>query len=411
MSRNPLAILSITLAAAVPTLLSGCTAPNQGAGGEITGDELTIYSSLPLVGEDKKLGQDMLDGEKLALKESGGKINKWEINFVSRNDASEKTGLWTPLIVAENARKAAEDQTTLAYIGEGQPGASVISTPILNEAGILTVSPLDPYAGLTRAAGIEQGEPDKYYPTGKRTFGRVVPPSDVEAAAVIASVRKHKVKRLYIVGASDIYGRSIAETVARRAKQAKIPIKVALKQSGFDTKKLAQKIVSSKAQAVFFGGLSGEESAELWQALHKKGPNLLLFAPSALAVPSFLEAIGSAADKTVVISPVMPLGRYGKKGKQFISDFKSEFGREPGAYAVLGYEAMSAVLDSIKKAGKKGNDRDAVAEQLLKLRSADSPLGAYRFDAKGDSSRQNFYEFRVSDGRLTYVRSLPTATG
>ena len=42
---------------------------------------------------------------------------------------------------AQNARKAAQDDKAVAYIGEFNSGASAISIPILNEAGIPQISP------------------------------------------------------------------------------------------------------------------------------------------------------------------------------------------------------------------------------------------------------------------------------
>ena len=49
-----------------------------------------------------------------------------------------------------NARKAAQDKTTIAYLGEFNSGATAISLPILNEAGILQISPSNTDVGLTR---------------------------------------------------------------------------------------------------------------------------------------------------------------------------------------------------------------------------------------------------------------------
>ena len=72
------------------------------------------------------------------------------------------------------------------YLGEFNSGGSAISLPITNEAGILQVSPSNTYVGLTRAEGADKGEPDKYYPSGKRTFGRVVPADHIQAAAQVA---------------------------------------------------------------------------------------------------------------------------------------------------------------------------------------------------------------------------------
>ena len=45
-------------------------------GGAISGDTLTIYSSLPLQGTSKGQSEAVIDGEKLALKEVGSKVGK-----------------------------------------------------------------------------------------------------------------------------------------------------------------------------------------------------------------------------------------------------------------------------------------------------------------------------------------------
>ena len=45
--------------------------------------------------------------------------------------------------MSENARKAVGDDKAIAYLGEFNSGASAISIPLLNEAGILQVSPVE----------------------------------------------------------------------------------------------------------------------------------------------------------------------------------------------------------------------------------------------------------------------------
>ena len=47
--------------------------------------------------------------------------------------------------------------------------------PILNEAGISQISPSNTYNGPDRRSAARRGEPGKYYPTGRRTFFRIVP--------------------------------------------------------------------------------------------------------------------------------------------------------------------------------------------------------------------------------------------
>ena len=61
--------------------------------------------------------------------------------YVSLDDASPTTGEWNPGVTATNAKTAAEDTTTIAYLGDYNSGASAVSLPLINASGILQVSP------------------------------------------------------------------------------------------------------------------------------------------------------------------------------------------------------------------------------------------------------------------------------
>jgi branched-chain amino acid transport system substrate-binding protein len=126
---------------------------SSGDSGDSTsgGKTLTIYSSLPLQGDSRPQSEDVVRGMKLALEQKGGKVGDFTIKYVSLDDATAAAGKWEPGQVSANARKAVGDDTTIAYLGEFNSGASAISIPILNDAGILQVSPSNTY--VERRAG------------------------------------------------------------------------------------------------------------------------------------------------------------------------------------------------------------------------------------------------------------------
>ncbi len=68
---------------------------------------------------------------------------------------------------------AAQDTSTIAYLGDFDSGATAISLPLMNAAGILQVSPASPYVGLTSSFEAGQDEPERFYLSGKRTFVRL----------------------------------------------------------------------------------------------------------------------------------------------------------------------------------------------------------------------------------------------
>ena len=79
--------------------------------------------------------------------------------------------------------KAAQDKSAAVYLGTFNSGAAKISIPVLNEAGVpnTLTPPANTYVGLTtNHPGSEPGEPDIYYPSGKRNYTRIVPKDTIQ---------------------------------------------------------------------------------------------------------------------------------------------------------------------------------------------------------------------------------------
>lgn len=167
-------------AALLVVALAGCGAD---ADRRVTGPVLSVYASVPLAGPSAAVGRDVLDGERLALAEIRGRVRGHRIRLVTLDSADPEERRTTPARVAVNARRAARDPSTVAYLGEVDPAASAVSVVILNEQGILQLSPADTFSGLTERAGGLTGGPARFYPTHHRTFARLVPDDTVLSAA------------------------------------------------------------------------------------------------------------------------------------------------------------------------------------------------------------------------------------
>ena len=192
------------------------TAAASGDGG---GGSLTVYSSLPLQGASRPQSEDVIKGIQLALKQKGNKCGDFAIKYESLDDATAAAGKWEPGATAANARKVAQDDSAIAYIGEFNSGASAISIPINNEAGILQVSPSNTALGLTKGgAGAEPGEPDKYYPAGERNYGRVVPIDTIQGAAQAQYMKDEGVTNVYILDDAEVYGKGVAKNTQSAAE-------------------------------------------------------------------------------------------------------------------------------------------------------------------------------------------------
>ncbi|HWH94222.1 MAG TPA: branched-chain amino acid ABC transporter substrate-binding protein [Baekduia sp.] len=388
----------------------GGGASTSGSSGSTT---LTIYSSLPMQGDSRPQSVSVVNGEKLALEKAGGKVGNFTINYKSLDDATAAAGKWEPGATSGDARKAAQDKSTIAYLGEFNSGASAISLPILNEAGILQVSPSNTAVGLTRSKGADKGEPDKYYPSGKRTYGRVVPADHIQAAAQVTYQKDNGCTKLFVLNDKEVYGKGLADQVVPLAKAAGMTV---LGNQGIDPKAanyraLAGTIKGAGADCIFFGGITQNNAVQLWKDLNAAMPSAKLFGPDGVAESPFATKLGSKAEKqTYVTNPTLDPKLYPPSGQDFFKEYKAKYGADPEPYAIYGYEAMSVVLQAIKDAGDKGNDRQAVIDAFYKIKNRESVLGTYSIDENGDTTLTDYGGNRIVGGKLVFDKVIKAQT-
>jgi branched-chain amino acid transport system substrate-binding protein len=393
--------------------VAACGSDDDGGGSGSTGsDTLTIYSSLPLQGDSRPQSESVVNGEKLALEEANGKVGKFTIKYVSLDDSTAAAGKWEPGQVSSNARKAAQDKTTIAYLGEFNSGASAISIPVINEAGILQISPSNTELGLTRPGGAP-GTPDKYYPSGQRTFGRVVPADHIQGAAQATFMKEEGCTKVYILNDKEVYGKGLSDQVSKIGKEQGVNI---VANEGIDTKaanfrSVAQKVRSAGADCMFFGGITQNKGVQLFSDVHAVNPDIKLFGPDGVAESPFTEKISpSVQAKTYVTAPTLDPKLYPPAAQDFYETFKQKFGKDPEPYAIYGYEAMKVALLAIQNAGDKGNDRQAVIDAFFNIKDRESVLGKYSIDENGDTTLTDYGAYRVKDGALVFDKVIKAQT-
>ncbi|MDQ3768400.1 MAG: branched-chain amino acid ABC transporter substrate-binding protein [Actinomycetota bacterium] len=412
-----MALRSAALVAACCLLLAACGGDGLRAAPEddqIEGTRtLTVYTSMPLHGPYAATGRDAVNAVKLALGESRGRAGAFGINFVALDAATPEAEGWTEDRVLENARRAISDLSAIAYIGELSSGASALSIPVLNEGGVLMVSPSSTYVGLTREGGIGRGEPEKFYPSGRRTFARVVPADHVQAAAQVGLMADEGVERLYVLHDAGLYGRGLAEQVQTVAEREGIEVLAVERASDdpADSEGIARDVDEAAPDGVLYAGDVGSNALGILEAVNEAMPDTALFAPDAVATTAFLQGVDARLERRLhVTSPTVDRRRPPPAAREFQERFRATFGEAPEPYAAYAYESMKAVLAAIERAGPRGNDRSAVTERFIGLERRDTVLGDYAFDDNGDTSLRRYGAFRVNDGRLVLDELIEVPT-
>jgi ABC-type branched-subunit amino acid transport system substrate-binding protein len=356
-------------------LLGGCA---QQGGGSVTvsGKSLTLYISTPVgAAASDPVAQDVIDAEQLAFSDHHAEVSGFTLNLKVLHGAK----------LSDNARTAISNKQAIAYVGEIQPGDSADSLGITNDQSLLQVTPTDTAVELTQQSSAVPGSPGNYYEALKnygRTFTRVVPTSAKEAKAQTSEMQSLGVKQLYIASDGSDYGKAIAAALRGDVSGAGITVASS----------------ASAADAVFLAGRDPAAFASVVRA----NPTLKVFAPSALATSSAVSALGlGSGAKLFVSTPGFLKKQLTATGQKFVTDFTAKYGHAPATEAILGYEAMAAVLHVLTQAGAKANDRATVVKDFLALRNVafvlptqwsinnatgDTNLGAFVFSrARGDT--------------------------
>jgi branched-chain amino acid transport system substrate-binding protein len=355
-------------------VIAGCTSNGSGSSAvTVSGQTLTIYlSNAP--SSQPQVARDVLAAEQLAFKQGQPSFNGFT---VQTRVVSDK--------VSDQARTAIQDKTTIAYLGEVVPHSSYASLGITNAADLLQVSPTDTALELTQASPVVAGSPDTYYEsksTYHQTFARVVPNSAHEAKAQVQEMRALGVTKLYVTDDGGPYGAAIANVV---------------KQDAAGTFTVVSSL--SGADGAFYGGNSPAAAARFFQRAAAANPQIKLFAPSALADPTTAGQLAGGG-RVYLSAPGFLKQNLTPAGSKFVTDFTTAYGRTPVAQAIFGYEAMSAVLAVLHKAGTAANNRGTVVSDFLSLKNRESVLGTYSMNSSGDTSIAPFVFSRVQQGKL-----------
>src|SRR3954466_2291021 len=251
---------ALSLAAAV--LATGCGSEKKQD--LARGSTLTIYTSLPRHGVAARDADAVAAGERLALADAGGRAGGRSLRLVELDDSAPGKGTtWDASTVEENAKRAAKDASTIAYIGELDYGGSAISVPVTNAKGILQISPGDGLTSLTQVQpGGPKTSPARYYPSGRRTFLRLVPTDLRQADELMDWIHDRGAKRVAVVHDDRLFGREMAAQAMVADATDKLSVTDVSEARG-DAKSyadLARDIAADAPDAIAYLGVGGPQA-------------------------------------------------------------------------------------------------------------------------------------------------------
>jgi len=411
---------AVAVAVLATLALAACGGSSSGDSGGGGGKKLVISSDLPLQGASKDASDSTNNAIKLYLEQQGNKVGTYTIEFKAYDDSTAAKGAWDDATCAKNATDHVANVDEVAVMGTYNSGCAKIIAPVLNtdpSGPMLMVSHANTNPGLTKKW--DAGEPEKYFPSGKRNYARVITTDDFQGEAAAAFLAEKGIKSVYVLNDNQTYGQGVATSFVSGA--AKVGIKV-LGNEPWDAKQttysaLFTKIKGLNPGAVYLAGIYDNNGGQLVKdKVSVMGDNktVPLMAPDGFTGYPELQKLAQAEGLYLSFTglTVDQLKAAGGSAAALLDAYKAEYGKElTSSFALYGVTATQVILAAIEKSdGTRKGVTDAVFTGEGITIPADKSLTGkeVKIDPKtGDLTSQDISILTLTGGKETFLKAQP----
>ena len=376
---------------AVIGLIAGAAACNTNSGGSDTssdskcGFKLAFFGAL--TGSSANLGVNIEQGFELAINQYNAKKGSTCIEVAKFDSQGD------PAVAPGVARQLVTDKKILGIVGPPFSGESEAADPIFEAAGIPTITPSATRVSLSA--------------NGWKVFHRAVANDDAQGPAAANYIKDvMKAEKVFVANDQSAYGAGLSEVVEKTlgaSVVAKDKTEADGKQTDFSA--LVQKVVSSKATVLFYGGYY-QNAGLIRKALTSAGWKGVLVGGDGMKDPGLAKAAGNAAATgTIVTCPCSPPE---KAGGTFVTDYKAKWNVDAGTYSDVAFDAANMLLQGIDA----GNNTTEKLNTYLSTVEYKGIANTYKFTDKGelDPSFIKVWTFKFdATGNQLADQEVPTA--
>ena len=364
---------------------------------------LKIYSSFPVKGPPAYESTLVLRAIDLAVGEHNSNRQDLPVVHIALDGGSDENGEWSPRQEGENATVAAEDPQAIAYFGPYMSGATGVALPITGKAGLLTLGPTATWPGLTQS-GWDAGEPERYYPTGKRNYGRLSLPDSRQGEAAARWAFESAFRRAYVLNDGSSYSAGLARHFEAGAKVVGLEVVGAGTFAEGNKGKVLETLTASKADSIFFAPSNAGIAISLASQLSQAGLAIPVFVSDTAMSAQFLDAVGERASAWRVIFNGASQDPALAEWASFATRFEAAYGVAPSQPAARAYDLARLTLKALVAVGKA--DRPAITARVLTTLGYRGASGTVTFDPAGDNAASHFTGYRIERGRFVLERDI-----
>ena len=347
-------------------------------------DTIKIGVAQPLSGPIAALGQDLLNGVKLAVDElnrAGVQVDGKRVTFeiVAQDDRSDPA-------TGRTAAQQLLEAGVVAVIGHLNSGVSIEAAPL--------------YAAKQVPQLVISTNP-KITQMGLPTPFRIVANDALQARAIGSFAATQLSAESYaVVDDGSPYGKGLADGAAAELKAAKKNITV---RQSFDDKTvafadLAAQIKQAKVNVIICM-LNDFQALALLEELRKIGhARIALLGGDLVKTADMTKGMG-IIDGIYATSPVLDVTEF-TTGRQFLAKYEAAFQKPPAYGGHYTYDAMYVLSEAIKKAGSA--DPADITKALRGINGYAPVTGTMTWDDKGELryGAVGVYELRKGNWEL-----------
>jgi branched-chain amino acid transport system substrate-binding protein len=380
---------------------------------------IKVYSSWPRTGSMEGIGVDAYEAAKLAFADFGNMAGGFALEYVPLDSGiAANNGGWDPGVESANANQAISDADCMVYMGTYNSGAAKISIPIMNEAGMAMISFANTYSGLTKdVPGTEEGEPDVYYPSGKRNYSRVIAADDIQGALGAQwAVEAKSIGSAYVLDDQSLYGHGVAQVFNDTLLELGAEV---LGFEGYDPRApdyqaLMTKIADAAPDLVYVGATVENNPSKVLLDMRGLMPadQVIFLGPDGLFTQAFIDGAGDASEGGFLTFAGLPTNELEGPGADFFTRMSEILGHAPDGYSTYSYDSTVAVIQAIDQVGEK--DRGKILDALMATTNFTSLVGktwSYTETGDIDNPSMSVNEIKPNDeGELaiTFLEAIGT---
>ena len=155
------------------------------------------------------------------------------------------------------------------------------------------MSPANTYVGLTtNLPGSAPGEPQKYYPSGTRTYLRIVPIDSIQAASDLIAMKQAGCTKVAIANDKEAYGSGLATLLELEKGFYGVTI---VSNTGIDPtapnfRSYASTIQGQGADCFFFAGITANGAVQITKDVNSALPKAKIFGGDGVCTDSYTSA-------------------------------------------------------------------------------------------------------------------------